>query len=104
MGALSQTWGGHSNISSDVPAASTIHVKLRADHTLLQHVRPLELLAIYELPIMLCHGVRRVRAQISSLSVWVPVVQSGVFGVPTVLEGRKGIVRGTGIRGYDSLS
>jgi len=100
---LSQsTLGGHDNVSStDVPAASTVHIKLRAGHPLPQHARPLELLITHVLPIMLCHGVRRVRAQVSDLSRWLPVVLSGFFGVPAVLEGRIGVVRRTGVGGYD---
>ena len=95
LGGSRQRW------LTDAPAVSTIHIKLRAGHPLLQHVRPLELLAIRGLPIMLCHRVRRVRAQVSDLGSWLPVMLSGFFGVPAVLEGRIGVVRRTGVSGYD---
>ena len=93
------------NVSSaDVPAASTIHVKLRAGHPLFHHARPLEQLVIHGLPIMLCHGVGRVRTQVSNLSVWVPVVRCRFFGVPAVHDGRIGLVRRTCVRSYDNSS
>jgi hypothetical protein len=86
--------------NTDVPAASAIHMKLRAEHPPLQHIRPLDVPVILS-PIMLSHGVRGVGAQVATLSAEILVVRSGFFGVPAVLKSRIGLVRRPRVRGYE---
>src|SRR6266850_813714 len=87
---------------ADIPSAFAIHVKLRAEDPPLLYVRPLELLVASESPIMLRHGIGRVRAQVGAARAGTPSTERrGTFGVPAVRKTRIRLIRRLGVCGYE---
>ena len=72
-----------------LPAATAIHIYLRAEGTPLYYVRPLEVLVVCSISTMSSARVGRVRAQVNALcalNIALHMVWSRMFGVPAVLE------------------